>query len=66
MYQKLRVSAQKFIKGKFSLGDEEKLRGWSLGPAFLCSTKDAAPQLLQLYVPVGKEAGFTSIAIIQY
>lgn len=65
-YQKLCVFTQKHIKEKFSLGNEEKPRGWSLGPAFLCSTKDTVPQLFQLYVPVGKEAGFTSIAIILY
>lgn len=40
MYYKLHGSAQKYIKEQFSLGNEEKLRGWSLGPAFLCSTKD--------------------------
>lgn len=65
-YQKLRVSAQKYMKEQFSLGNKEKLGGWSLGPAFLCSTKYKAPQLFQLYVPVGKETGFTSIAIILY
>lgn len=54
------------MKEQFSLGNEEKLRGWSLGLAFLCSTKDTVPQLFHLYVPVGKEAGFTSIAIILY
>lgn len=44
-YQKLHVSAQKYMKEQFSLGNEKKLGGWSLGPAFLCSTKYTAPQL---------------------